>query len=82
MSAHFMSFRTDKLFTQTFQLHNGSLLKVFAFRHLLVKTTPTVARMLFVKFSPDASTVVVHRGYGDTGLIEIFAKLQAATESR
>lgn len=45
-----MSLRTDKLFMQTFELCNGSLLKVFAFKHLLVKTTPSVARMLFVKF--------------------------------
>lgn len=34
------------------------------------------------KVLPDASIVVVHRGYGDIGLIEIFAKLQAATKSR
>jgi len=32
---HIASLRTDKLFTQTFKLRNESLLKVFAFKHLV-----------------------------------------------
>jgi len=32
---HIASLRTDKLFMQTFKLRNGSLLKVFAFKHLV-----------------------------------------------